>query len=365
MRILVLSKRQYLGKDLIDDRFFRNYEIPEALIARGHEVQGLALSYRRRRAGEFKPGAVSWRSHNLFQFPQYWSNAKRELRAFAPDVVWSSSDMIHGVIAHRLCRHHSTPFVIDMYDNYESFGLSRLPGLAAAFQHACCEAAGLSVISGTLNELLKERRGLATTPRLVLGNAVRRELFVPGDRVAARRRLGLPETGRFIGTAGALYAGRGIDLMFRVFERLARSDDKLYLVIAGQRDGSVARFTHPRLIDLGMRTLEQVPLIYQALNVAIICNLDSEFGRYCFPQKLYEIVCCRTPLVAAAVGETKRLLIDHPHVLFTPSSERSMAERVTAQLQAPRVIEELDVADWGQRAQQLEAFLTEIVNGSP
>lgn len=40
MRILVLSKRRYTGKDLLDDRYGRLYEIPAGLVARGHAVVG-------------------------------------------------------------------------------------------------------------------------------------------------------------------------------------------------------------------------------------------------------------------------------------------------------------------------------------
>ena len=51
MRILVLTKRQYMGKDLLDDRFGRFRELPLALARLGHEIQGISLSYRRRAEG--------------------------------------------------------------------------------------------------------------------------------------------------------------------------------------------------------------------------------------------------------------------------------------------------------------------------
>ena len=48
MRILVLTKRQYMGKDLLDDRFGRFRELPLELARLGHQVHGLCLSYRAR-----------------------------------------------------------------------------------------------------------------------------------------------------------------------------------------------------------------------------------------------------------------------------------------------------------------------------
>ena len=44
-KILVITKRQYTGKDLLDDRFGRLREIPLALAEKGYKVQGLCLSY--------------------------------------------------------------------------------------------------------------------------------------------------------------------------------------------------------------------------------------------------------------------------------------------------------------------------------
>ena len=44
-RITVLTKRQYMHKDLIDDKFGRFREIPLALSQKGHEVFGICLSY--------------------------------------------------------------------------------------------------------------------------------------------------------------------------------------------------------------------------------------------------------------------------------------------------------------------------------
>ena len=39
MKILVLSKRQYMGKDLLEDRFGRFWELPLELAQLGHDVQ--------------------------------------------------------------------------------------------------------------------------------------------------------------------------------------------------------------------------------------------------------------------------------------------------------------------------------------
>ncbi len=54
MKILFLCKRQYMQKDVIDDRYARLYELPNQLAYHGNEVMGVCLSYRIRKQGEFK-----------------------------------------------------------------------------------------------------------------------------------------------------------------------------------------------------------------------------------------------------------------------------------------------------------------------
>ena len=48
MKILVLTKRQYMGKDLLNDRFGRFRELPLELARLGHVIMGLATSYRQK-----------------------------------------------------------------------------------------------------------------------------------------------------------------------------------------------------------------------------------------------------------------------------------------------------------------------------
>ncbi|HEY7841662.1 MAG TPA: glycosyltransferase family 4 protein [Gammaproteobacteria bacterium] len=364
MRILILSKRQYTGKDLLDDRFGRLYEIPENLAARGHEVRGLTLSYRRRGEGRRDSSAgVHWDSVDigalLTGLPRYLELLGGTLRDFRPDVVWASSDVFHALIAWKRCRAFA-PVVIDLYDNYESFGGAMLPGVRRLFGRACREAAALTVVSGRLGEHVA-RRYAADNPKLVLGNAVRKDVFRPRPKHEARAALGLPVEARLVGTAGAITAQRGIDTLFEAFLRLAERDPALWLVHAGPADGTPARYPHPRIIDLGVLAHERVPELFSALDVAVVCNLDSSFGRFCFPQKFFEILACGTPVVAAAVGEVGDLLEAKADCRFPPGSAADLERCVRSQLDRPRPVTGLEVPDWSDRAAELERFLGRVV----
>lgn len=366
MRILVLSKRQYTGRDLLDDRYGRVFEMPAALACRGHAVHGVALSYRPRREGEYRwddIGRLTWRSVNLGLCGQglhrYLNELRRTMREFKPDVVWATSDAYHGILGAWLSRKYRIPLILDFYDNYESFSASRLPGVIQGLQTASRQAAALTVVSSTLAEWIVPAYRLARSP-VVIGNAVDTCVFFPRDRVAARRQLEFPEKARIVGVAGALTKSRGIADVFEAFLQLAAADPDLWFAVAGPRDNTPERFPHSRIRDLGILAPPDVPVLLSALDVAVVSNIDSAFGRFCFPQKLFETIACGTPLVAARVGEVARILSRHAQALYEPGDVSSLAKSIKGMLASPSTAS-LPVPTWQERGEQLEAvFLKQL-----
>lgn len=360
MHVLTLCKRQYTARDLLDDRYGRLYEIPEGLARLGHRVSGLTLSYRRRPDHYHEsPAGVQWQSINVFPGgPWHLASAVRALRGpECPDIILAGSDAPTCVLGQHLARHLGLPLVLDLYDNYEHFRLTRIPGMRQAFRRACGDAEGLSVISHTLAGHLRATAAPAGEVS-VIGNGVRTDLFHPADRQASREQLGLPRHASLIGCAGALDASRGIDDMFRAFLQLAEQRTDLHLVIAGPRDGTVQRYQHPRILDLGVLPWRQVPALINSLDVSIVCNRDSSFGRYCFPLKLYESLACGVPVVAAAVGDVPLLLPSEAGLTYPPGESSALAAAIVRQLDAGNVKVHVSVADWQARAAQIQALLT-------
>ena len=374
MKILVLSKRQYTGKDLLDDRFGRLRELPLELAKLGHEVTALCLSYRPKKEGRIADTSqtldahVCWHSLNLgFLLAPgliyYFLKAYKLVRESKPDLVWACSDSFHAIFGVCLGKYFQTKCIVDLYDNFESFRSTRIPGVLPLFKRAVRNADGVTCVSQRLKDRIV-RNYQPQGPAILLHNAVRPDLFFSQDRNDCRKRLGLPEDVKIIGTAGALYANRGIDVLFRGFELLAPDEKGLHLAIAGLRD----RRTHipkgPRIHDLGVLPLEKVPIFFNALDVAVICNRDSSFGRYSFPQKAYEIIACRVPLIAASVGTMRDLLAPYPQCLFEPEDPESFAGAARLQLQNP-VIANLPAPAWSDAAKHLEDFFESVVNGAP
>ena len=310
---------------------------------------------------------TSWESLNAgpvfpYKLWRYFQHLQRAIAEFKPDIVWASSDALHAIAAWRCCNLHRIPFVVDLYDNYESFGLTKLPGLTQLFRMACRHAQGLSLISHTLDSFVAANYSLPQgLPRLVLGNAVNVDQFRPISKAVARARLGLPEDALLIGTAGAIQANRGIETLISAYTKIADSTPKLRLVLAGPKDSTLDRFPKQGISYLGILPTEDVPLFWNALDVAIVSNKDSEFGRYCYPQKLQEIVACGAPLVASRVGEVAELLRDYPDCLAEPDSPAALAERIATQIREKIRVNRSQVRTWEQRAAELSEFFETVL----
>jgi teichuronic acid biosynthesis glycosyltransferase TuaC len=370
MKILVLTKRQYMGKDLLDDRFGRFREFPLELAKLGHEVTGVCLSYRRRTKGLLKDSdpdssaSVSWLGLNLGHLVipgliRYWFEVKTLVKNFRPDLIWACSDAFHVVFGVWIAGLSKTKCVVDLYDNFEAFPATRLTGILPLFKQALQRADGVTCFSKRLTEHILQHYGRKNSIAII-ESGVRTDLFYRQDRTECRRRLGLPQDARIIGTAGALSHNRNTDTLFRGFELLAAQDNHIHLAIAGPRERGIKIPNGARVHDFGNLPLDKVPLLINALDVAVSCYRDSEIGRYSFPQKVYEIMACQTPIVSAAVGTMIDLLLYHPECLFEPDNPESLAQAVRLQLRKPTRTGH-KIPSWSDVANQLERYFLDIV----
>jgi len=193
---------------------------------------------------------------------------------------------------------------------------------------------------------------------LTLESTIGVGLFGPRAREACRDSLGLPRGLHLVGTAGALDQGRDIATLYGAYRRLRAARNDVGLVLAGAGDQPVPDL--PGVFHLGMLPHARVAELFAALDVAVICLADTEFGRYAFPQKAYEIVACGTPLVGARVGALGTLLAPWPHSLYTPGDEAGLATALAAQLDTPRSLP-LVAPTWADQAARLEAALRTVL----
>lgn len=373
MNILVLTKRQYMGKDLLDDRFGRFRELPLELARLGHRVQGLSLSYRRRdeicRTDPSSTGdaQVQWQSVNLLHgimpdLRNYFERARRLLEDFQPDLIWAVSDAYHAIFGARLSREYRTKCVIDLYDNFEAYTATKMPGVLSMFRNSIKQADGVTFFSQRMADYVLQTYPLRN-PHAVILNGVRKDLFYPQDRQKCRQRLGLPLGAKIIGMAGALDSSRGIDTLFSAFETLAAKDSKLHLALAGPRGAKQKLQSGPQVHDFSALRHEDVPTFLNALDIAVICYRRSAQGEYSFPQKAYEIFACGVPVIAAAVGSMNELLCEYRECLYEPENTTGLVHAILRQLEQKTVVQ-ISAPSWADSAARLDNFFNGIVDAN-
>lgn len=373
MKILVLTKRQYMGKDLLDDRFGRFRELPLALAQRGHHMEGLALSYRRRKEtkiediSETGDARVGWQSINLVPglrtgLIDYFKQARSLIRNFQPDVIWAASDAYHAILGYRLAQTFRIKCVIDLYDNFEAFGATKIPGVLSWFRKAVTNADGVTCFSQRLAEYI-----ISSYPRhkptAIVESGFAPNLFYLRNQSVCRQQLALPQDVRIIGTAGALHPSRDIESLFRAYELLAAEDNRLHLILAGPRPRSLRIPSGPRVHDLKLLPHSQVPLLINSLDVAVVGYRDTAQGRYSFPQKVYEMLACQIPIIAASVGSVQDILNISPRCLFEPENPVSLAGAARFQLEHKHIAR-FSPPTWEAMAGRLETFFQALLGNT-
>ena len=367
MRVLFLTKQQYMAKDLLRDRFGRFYEFPRALARSGHKVVGVCLQYwsdRNEVLCTDNCDQVEWSSFSLGRnwplgFIKHYRRLERVTAKFQPDIIVGASDTLHVVMSAWLAASFVVPHAVDLYDNFESYRATQVPGMKRLLRRAVRSAGAVSVVSETLRQKVEteyQPLGIVRT----IPNAIAAEVFYPDDKAAARRRLGLPEAQTLIGTAGSLHRNRGIGTLYRAFELLSQHKKDWSLVLAGPIDRRVKLPTGSQIFYLGELPHERVRDLFNALDVGVICNRDDAFGRYCFPQKLFEMNACRLPVVAADVGVMRGLLPSSECLLFDPQSVDSLANAISIQKEN-RYLSSVAIPTWGDCGQKLGNLLETAV----
>lgn len=366
-RILVLTKRQYMARDLLDDRYGRFRELPLALAASGARVHGLCLSYRTRPEISLDDrndaASVSWTSlnvNNLLPFGgrSYWRELDRLGGEIMPDIVWACSDVPHAVLGAMAARRLGAKLVIDLYDNFESYPLSGIPGVNLALRRAVRSADGVTCISEPLARMIRDKYSYAA-PIEVIENAIPSGVFKRGDKVECRAQFGLPPDAILIGTAGALSRTRGTECLVHAFEKLAQERSDVHLILAGALDSDLVLPSTERIHYLGLLPPDAIPKLLSALDISVVCNRDSAFGRYCFPQKLYESLACETPVAVARVGAMAELLGNFPDNLYEPENVGSLLATLRKLCSDP-VSPHVPIPTWNSLGHKLGNFLCQI-----
>jgi len=363
----MLTKRNYMGKDLFGDKFGRFYEFPKELALKGHDVVVCSMSYRYSPVSEISPielDRIHWYLHSIGEnwgtgIFKWLSTISRKIIEFSPNVIFTCSDALHVILGCKLARKFNIPVVVDLYDNFESFGMTKLPGVSRAYRHSVKGADGVVCVSDPLRDyVIKTCQPTGKVD--VIENAVVSDVFFPRNRDECRQYFKLPPEQKLVCSIGGLHSNRGFNMLLDAVAILRQEINNLEIVIAGQKHRSINIRDKDWVHDFGNLPHQEIPKLLSAVDLAMVCNKDSSFGRYCFPQKAQEIIANRTPILAANIGVMSGVLRDFPQCLYDPDNVHSLVSAIRSQL-VHKVSADIEVMTWEQQATKLNNFIKGIL----
>lgn len=193
-------------------------------------------------------------------------------------------------------------------------------------------------VSSDIADRMKARDPSASITVIPPGIDMRR--YVPTDKLAARKRLGLGSDLLLIGTTGRLVPVKGQRVMLDAFALLRRNGGRVHgrdvgLVIIGDgperlalearaRELGVAHVTH----FLGLRA--DVPEILPALDVFCLPSFNEGL-----PRSLLEAQAAGVPVVSSDVGGCRHAVCPATGRLVPPNEPEALARALTDVLSGP------------------------------
>ena len=168
--------------------------------------------------------------------------------------------------------------------------------------------------------------------------------FVPGDRMAARARLGLPSEGVFIGIVATLRSWKGHRYLIEAFAGL--EDKRARLVIVGDgpmRDALVELIDTLNLRERVIMPGNQRDVLpwFQAMDIFALPSYANEG----VPQAILQAMACGLPVISTTIGGIAEAVQDGiTGVLIEPHSVEKLSAELRSLLQDKHRRDRLGVA---------------------
>lgn len=325
MKLIFLSKRHPMDRDLISRPYGRFYHLPHLLAEKGHTVTAVLLSYKKDGMYKKSSGNETWISISAwptgpFDYIRMLTRIVKETR---PDWIVGFSDTYYGILAAFLGEKFGIKSCIDVYDNYESY-IPWLKPLHLYWRKAVSKA---TVVTAAGPQLARHLNTFRPGKKVhVVPMAADPSGFKPLDKVFCRRKLHLPLDKKIVGYCGSIYRNRGVEIMFRAFEQLHNDDPEIEMVLTGRKQKGV--HIPAQVQWLGYLPDDQIPIFLNSVDVLLVVNRLSDFGKFSYPVKLYETMKCHIPVVATETEATNWILNNNRDFLSTPEDPTDLAQKI-------------------------------------
>ena len=318
----------------------------QGLEAAGHE----AWVFGPRLAGAQDPSTriVRYPSIPATTYPEFAlavPYSRRIARTFTGldfDVVHAHHPFLLGPAARRLARRTRRPLVFTYHTRYEKYahyvplplGLVQSAAIRLSAGFAARADAVLAPSTVVRDEL--HARGVRT-PIAVVPTGIDLARFRPGDRAAARRRLGVADGDALVLYVGRLDREKSVERVLVAFERIASTvaSARLLLVGHGTEAERLRRLASglsvtPRIRFLGLRPHDELAECYQAADVFLFASETETQGLV-----LAEAASCGLPAVAVDAPGCDEVVRDGETGILTKSDPAALAEAAIGLLLDP------------------------------
>jgi glycosyltransferase involved in cell wall biosynthesis len=216
----------------------------------------------------------------------------------------------------------------------------------------------------TVNQDLKTRvrdMGIPADKIHVWGQGVDEAIFYPGDRLAARRKLGIGEQGPVLLWIGRLVPVKGVEVLLEGAAKLRAAGGEFRLFLVG--DGPLrkqleadcaARNLSDIVTFVGSREPAELGDWYRAADLFVLSSWSEGL-----PNVLRESLACGTPFVASQVGGISEIA-GETNRLFPAGDSQALADQIAASLASGQgVPTSARPATWGQSADDLVRILSD------
>lgn len=362
-------------------------ELTRALLARGHRIRLVAPTSvaESEVIRELGGASVAWvpvfRLPVLRPLTYLLASAVvllRMMRREEPDwLLWFDSP---GQAAPLWCTALTRcPYVlfVNGLPSEELTGLWRLSPIRRLVEWALkCAVRRAQAVVSVCREIplwMERQWGLGPSRWTVIRNGVDPAVYLPCDKAAARRRLGLAANRRYIGFVGGFFPWHGLDILVEAMAIVRREapDATLLLVGEGQTRASLESLASERGLGdairfVGRVKFDDVAWWIGATDVCVVLHRPVRFYAG-DSMKLWEYLACARPVVASdGEGYGDFVVRIGGGVSVKGDCPADLADALLQMLRDPRMAERMGMAGraavvhahtWDARAKQLEQLM--------
>ncbi|MBT0666763.1 glycosyltransferase family 1 protein [Novosphingobium profundi] len=262
--------------------------------------------------------------------------ARRDLKAFVPNIVHVSSPDPVGHKAVTWARRREVPVLASVHTRFETYlryynmawGEPVVEAILRRFYRRCD---ALVAPSESMAQLLREQR--MNYDVTIWSRGVDREIFHSGRRdLAWRRSLGIADDEVVIGFLGRLVMEKGLDVYADTLDDLRRRGASFKVIVIGE--GPAREWFESRLPDgvfVGFQQGQDLGRAVASMDILFNPSVTETFGNVTL-----EVMACGLPVVAAAATGSQSLVADGVSGrLVPPGAVRQFADAIRAYIENP------------------------------